>query len=124
MPSRSGKQSGNTRRGAGRRKTTGRSSGTSREAQPGNAQSPMSKPKKRRPSFDIARPDGSETRAAGWVYRSDQPSNGTPEAEAASRPRTEVEFIPPGRGTLRRVPPPPAERPLIGLPLSALSFGA
>ncbi len=76
----------------------------------------MSKPKRRRPSFDIARPDTGGTQA-GWVYRSDSPAD-KPAAPV-------VEVIPPGRGTLRRIPPePPAQDPAAAtLPLSALSFG-
>jgi hypothetical protein len=76
----------------------------------------MSKPKKHRPSFDVARPETGDTRA-GWVYRSDRP------AEPTIAP--EVELIPPGRGTLQRVPPEPVlpETAAVMLPLSALSFG-
>ena len=76
----------------------------------------MSKPKKHRPSFDVARPETGDTRA-GWVYRSDRP------AEPTIAP--EVELIPPGRGTLQRVLPEPVlpETAAVMLPLSALSFG-
>jgi hypothetical protein len=73
----------------------------------------MSKPKKRRPSFDIARPEAGGDTRAGWVYRSD-PSE-PPVAPA-------VELIPPGRGTLQRLPPEPAPQQA-ALALSALSFG-
>ena len=77
----------------------------------------MSKPKKRRPSFDIARPDSGNTRA-GWVFRSDR--------AAGSAVAPAVELIPPGRGSLQRVAPEPAADSVavaVALPLSALSFG-
>src|SRR5688500_20351297 len=81
MPSRSDKPSGTTRHGAERRKTT-RASSPSLPAQP--AHTPPSQPRGLRtskPSFDVARDRGVETRT-GWVYRSDEGPVDTPPAPA------------------------------------------
>src|SRR5688572_521409 len=70
MPSRSDKPSGNTRRGAERRKTTRLSLPSSKEGQPQPPTSRPSSPKNTKPSFDAPRDAGTDTRT-GWVYRSD-----------------------------------------------------
>src|SRR4249919_1089387 len=75
MPSRSDKPSGNTRRGAARRKTSTRSSASSAAktqsaAKPPKGKSVARSSKKPKPTFDVAREPIGDTKS-GWVYRSE-----------------------------------------------------
>src|SRR3970040_1098270 len=87
MPSRSDKPSGTTRRGAGRRKTTRASSPSSQEQPAHTSHRRPRGPKSSKPSFDVARDGGPDTRTGG-VYESAPGQAETPPVPANPSPVT------------------------------------
>src|SRR6187399_3288011 len=124
MPSRSDKPSGNTRRGAGRQKTTTPSSSSSPAAPkptPPSNPARRSRSKHAKPSFDVVTdPVDAQT---GWVYRTDATPKpgGVPVGEPAdlsgivsatmpTRPVDPADGIPPSPPV---IPGPPAPEPQV-----------